>query len=474
MVQTEQDRDSRVTPGSQINFPADAKIRPTAGSNSDRFPRVLFLTPHSFNKLTGTGITFSNLFQGWPKDRIATIHDDQIPSSDEVCHCYYQLTGQEIRKWGLSFLRMFGIQISEPGSSVEETSRQASVSLHQALKYGSRLIFGDGLPQSGHLTPELAAWIEAFRPDLIFTILGSNGLMDLVRQIREKYSIPVAVHFMDDWPSTQFRQGLLGPFQRKRMKFLVDDIVRRATVRLGICEAMCEAFEDRYGVPFQPFQNAVDVSKWSQLARDPDELSDPIRIVYAGSVLPNAQLESLADCCRAVAKLSREGLAVEMDIHSPGFLAEPHRSRLEVYPNIRLRPPLTDDEKLFDTLCQADILLMPANFDEKSVRFIRYSMPTRVPAYLATGTPILVYGPAGIAQVDYARNAEWGLVVDKRSVPRIVEALNRLIDNSALRQGISATALKTARDKHELTAIRNRFREVLVASAADRSVPRNF
>lgn len=34
-------------------------------------PRVLLLTPEAFNKVTGAGITFSNLFAGWPKDEIA-------------------------------------------------------------------------------------------------------------------------------------------------------------------------------------------------------------------------------------------------------------------------------------------------------------------------------------------------------------------------------------------------------------------
>lgn len=45
---------------------------------SDDATRVLFLTSSAFNKVTGGGITFSNLFVGWPIEAIATIHNDPV------------------------------------------------------------------------------------------------------------------------------------------------------------------------------------------------------------------------------------------------------------------------------------------------------------------------------------------------------------------------------------------------------------
>ena len=48
-------------------------------------PRVLLLTPEAFNKVTGAGITFSNLFAGWPKDAIAVIHRDVVPVTEDIC-----------------------------------------------------------------------------------------------------------------------------------------------------------------------------------------------------------------------------------------------------------------------------------------------------------------------------------------------------------------------------------------------------
>ena len=60
------------------------------------FPRVLFVTPAAFNHFTGGGVTFSNLFAGWPKDRIATVHNDAVPTSTDVCERYFVLGRSEI------------------------------------------------------------------------------------------------------------------------------------------------------------------------------------------------------------------------------------------------------------------------------------------------------------------------------------------------------------------------------------------
>ncbi len=89
-------------------------------------------------------------------------------------------------------------------------------------------------------------------------------------------------------------------------------------------------------------------------------------------------------------------------------------ARLALDPVIRFELPIDEDEAFFRRIATADALLLPVNFSDESVRFIRYSMPTKVPAYLTVGTPILAYGPTETAQVNYARKAGWGELVTRQ------------------------------------------------------------
>jgi glycosyltransferase involved in cell wall biosynthesis len=425
----------------------------------EAFPRVLFITPHAFNKLTGTGITFTNLFGDWPKDRIATAHDDSVAVTTDVCDIYYRLGSDEIRKFGGALTNRPGPQTgadSEPGKSASGMLR--------GIK---KIVFGDGLPQRGVLSPGLEAWIEVFRPDVIYTILGSNGLMDIVEAVHRRFGVPLVVHIMDDWMAGAFRGGLLGPIQRRRMLRGIRRIIEKSSLRLGICDAMCEAYSERYGAPFRTFQNVVDTKVVARYTKDPAVSGAPVKIVYAGSVFAYAQRQSLIDCCLAIEQLADEGLSVRLDIHCP----RPHIAGAEhlfaVGPAINLHGPLTDNADFFSTICAADILLIPVNFDRKSVAFIRYSMPTRVPAYLASGTPILVYGPPGVAQVQYAADAGWGLVLKSRSINLLKEAIARLIEDLPLRIRISDSARSAALAHHDMKLIREKFKTSLAALLAD-------
>ena len=56
---------------------------------------------------------------------------------------------------------------------------------------------------------------------------------------------------------------------------------------------------------------------------------------------------------------------------------------------IRLDDVMADDAVYFRTLAAADILSLPVNFDARSIRYIRLSMPTKIPSYLLIGTPVL-------------------------------------------------------------------------------------
>ena len=241
------------------------------------YPRVLFITPLAFNKVTGTGITFTNLFKGWPKDRIATVHDDTMAVTTDVCDTYYRLGSNEIRKFGGSLTNTLAEQIASSG--VAHSSPPSS--RLKVLQIVKKWIFGDGLPQRGILTPELEAWIADFKPDVIYTILGSNGLMDIVEHVQQRFDIPMVVHIMDDWMSGAFKNGLLGWVQRRRMLSSVRRIIERSSLRFSICDAMSDAYLERFGVPFEAFQNVVNNKTVAPYITDPTVLGNPVKIVYA-------------------------------------------------------------------------------------------------------------------------------------------------------------------------------------------------
>jgi glycosyltransferase involved in cell wall biosynthesis len=432
------------------------------------YPRTLFVTPHAFNHLTGGGITFSNLFRGWPQDRLGTVHNDYIPTTDDVCTQYYRLGRSELDLWEpiRRVADQFRMAPARDIAAAESTTIAEPTSVPPDwMRRIQRLLTDAEMPRSAHLTSALESWIDAFRPDVLYTILGSNGFMDLVELIRRRFRLPMVVHIMDDWASSAHRRGLLSPLQRRGMKRRLSHAYNAAHTRLAISDAMAQAYGRRYGQPFSAIHNGIDTQRWQALARSTPLASSEGRILYVGSVMPHAQLDSLALCCRAVAELSDAGQRISLSIASPRFQIEPVRGRLAIHPAIQIIGPIEDDAAFFRSIATADALLLPVNFDADSIRFIRFSMPTKVPAYLFSGTPVLAFSPAGVAQTEYAREAGWGLVVDRPDMATLKASLLEILHNVELRERLSRTAQDLAATRHELSVVRQEFKSYLAQAA---------
>ena len=425
--------------------------------------RVLFLTSAAFNKITGGGITFSNLFAGWPKEALATVHNDTVPVTYDTCDQYYRLSEREIHRWG--WLRHIPL-----GRPVADATMSASPGAppglaFRLLKTVKYLVFGDAIPESTKLSSELEAWIADFRPTVLYTILGSNAMMELAERIRVRFDLPLVVHIMDDWVSVLYWGGLLSPWQRRKKEVLMQHLMDVATVRLAIGDAMADAYQQRYGRSFEAFQNPVELQRWNAYTKTDLSVEAPVRVAYIGSIFNFAQLDSLVDCCAAIQALANAGMAIRLDIFSPAHLAGQHRECLVCGSAIALHDTLSNDEVFFRTLQSADILLLPVNFDDYTVAYIRYSMPTKVPAYLAVGTPILAYGPSEVAQIAYAEQAGWGFTVTRRDPEALKEGVRRLATDMALRRRLNTRARETAYARHDANTVRNAFQDTLNEAA---------
>lgn len=431
-------------------------------------PRVLFVTPVAFNPHSGGGATFASLFRGWPKEQLATIHNDPNPPSHDVCEKYFELGPNELDLAPpLNLVRRFaGARRRPPANAPANAPTSAAVLASSRSRWKDRtrdlrhLLFGDSLPERASLTPALARWIADYRPEVLYTILGSNGMMSLIEQIRSRFQLPLVVHIMDDWATAAHRKGIFAPNERRRLEQCLDHFFSVAHSTLGISPAMCEAYTQRYGRPFVPFQYALDLARWMPFTKRDLAPRVPPEFLYIGSIFSNAQLESLTECARAVADLNEEGFAARLRIISSADNCDRYRDRLQLHANIRMVPSFGDEQEFFATLSGADALLLPVNFDRASIDFIRYSMPTKIPAYLVSGTPVLVYGPLDVAQVRYALDSGWGDVTSERNPAVLKSALKRIIGDPALRQRLSTSAREAAKN-HDDAIVRNSFQALL-------------
>jgi glycosyltransferase involved in cell wall biosynthesis len=439
-----------------------------------RHPRVL-VVGQPFDRTTGGGITLSNLFEGWPKDRLAAAVVPGYPVGFDVCDRYYVLGTSEITwGWPLSVVSRTETPASQP--DFREPATTTSVSSSEPPEPGvARRGFRAGLDGLGvadalrrmRLSPRLSEWIRAFEPDVVYSQLSDLPVMTLVSEILDETGLPFALHVMDDWPSTMYQHGVLARQVRGEAERSLGSLLHRAKARMAIGDAMAEEFLQRYGVEFVPIQNSVDVARQDQLAslhraEYEEPPGSPVSVVYAGRV-GRANADSLLAVAEVVAEMATGGVPIRLYVYTASG-DHPTAVRMSLLEGVEVRSAVSYDH-IPALLESADVLLMPLDFDEEGMRFARLSMPTKIPEYMVAGRPVLTYAPRGSAIAEYARTGGWSMLVDEPDPALVRAALTALAGSRAMRDAMGRAGRSIAIERHDAARVRAHFTEELVSAA---------
>ena len=389
--------------------------------NRQDYPRVLVVAPIKFNQQAGGGVTMGNLFREWPQDAIAQIHSDMFTEADySVCSQYFYLPGNK--------------QVDAPQIPLKE---------------------------------EILAWCESFKPDIIFArpIDRPHFYWWLPQALSQELGIPYVTNVMDDWPARyEAREDLAEDDTSKSLlKQNLQNMFDGAAANIGISPQMCQAYQQRYGNEFVPFHNCIDVSEWSKTTKS-YEIEGEFSLLYLGVVTEDKELWSLKDIRDTVLALRKKGYPVKMQIYSAPFCQSTIEQHLASDPSVEYAG-YVHPSKLPQILSQADLLVLPINFDAASLKYVGYSIQTKVPEYMASGTPILAYGPSVSPNINYATRENWGLVVDRPDRDLLEKAIVSVIENLELRAELGKYARDLAFRNHDARMIRNAYRQLLADSA---------
>ena len=436
-------------------------------------PRTL-IVGQPFNQDFGGGITQANLFAGWDKDRVAVVCTDHMLHNlnTEVCDTYYVLGGEEY-KWMFPFsILQRRVESGERKMKAAESKKApaaANISFRTKLidKYFYPALEYAGLfhvLSSIKLSDKLRKWIDEYNPDCIYAQATSREAVLFCKAIQEYTKKPMIYHVMDDWPSTISQKGPFKNYWHKRIDKELRAMMDRATMLMSISHAMANEYRKRYGRDFITFHNPIETAFWKSHQRSSYELGASPVILYAGRIGPgiNSSLESLAQALDKVNE--RLGTSVQFVLQT-----KDQPAWMEKYKCVRHKAMVAYNE-LPKVFAEADFLYLPYDFSKESISFIKYSMPTKAPEYMVSGTPIIVFGPGETALVEDAVQNKWAVTVTKDDTALLADAVASVIKDINLRRQITSNAISIAEANYDSVKVRNRFREAITSLAEGKKI----
>ncbi|MFD2035779.1 glycosyltransferase [Belliella marina] len=305
------------------------------------------------------------------------------------------------------------------------------------------------------LSKELCDWLDEYNPEVLYGQASSMGAIQFCQMVQEYLNKPLIFHMMDDWATMLKSEGIFGRFWYNRVEKEFQSLFDKSNILLSISELMAKEYKTRYNKDFIPFHNPIDVEFWKKHRKENKALCDPPVILYAGRVGTGIEtsLEVIAKSVELVNKQTGIGLQFALQTpEAPKWISNYKYTRHNSYVEYKELP------KVF---AEADFLILPYDFGEEGLNFIRLSMPTKASEYFASGTPVIIFSPDCTAVVDYAEKHQCALSVTQNDSKKLAESIIELINDEDLRLKTAQSGVEIADKYHNAIEVRLTFQNIL-------------
>ncbi len=430
-------------------------------------PKVLIIG-QPFNHNSGGGITQANLFGGWQKDKIAVVCTGHMFNNlnTQICDTYYVL-GNEEYKWTFPF-NFLQKNISSGKVIAKAEGEKPVYSASAKAKLRTKIInnyFYPFLEYAGlfHciskiiLSDKLRKWLDEYNPDFIYAQASSRESVNFCTLVKAYTKKPMVYHVMDDWPSVISKKGPFKNYWHNKIDSELKTLLHQSSVLLSISHDMAAEYKSRYNKNFITFHNPIEIDFWKSHQRKNYSLAVPPVILYAGRVGTGIEV-TLETMAAAVDKVNDDlKTTIQFVLQTKDIPEWINKYKCVIH------KPMVAYKELPKVFAEADLLYLPYDFSSESIRFIKYSMPTKAPEYMMSGTPVIIFGPAETALVKDALRGKWACVVTENNIDALATNIKKLITDKNERTAVAATAIKIAEENYDSVKIRNQFKEIITS-----------
>ncbi len=421
--------------------------------------KVLLISHNPFSTYQSMGKTFASLFSSFQKEELCQLYVYPSFPNLDAANSYYRITDRDAIKRILPVMRAGG-EVSArayQGSMIENETDKKFYSKSSNNAPAKRLLRDAAWKVSCWYTKDLQQWLDREKPTCIFLAPGyAKFIYDIALTISRKRNIPIITYICDDNYFLNTPKTLLGRMQLD----LLQRKTRRTMAHSELVVAISREIADRYSRAFSVRSEVIMTGAGFPVAEVPPERADVKMIAYFGNLDLNRE-KSLAEIGRVLDEINAHYktdycLNIYTRNETPAVFAD--------IESIRMCGFLVGDA-FTNAFENADCLVHVEAFDKESMDIVKGSVSTKIADSLASGIPLLAYGPAGVASMEHLRRNGCAFLAD--DYESLKKAVGELLTDREKREAISENALRAARQYHVSAANSMRLRSIIQEIAGE-------
>lgn len=407
--------------------------------------KVLIISHNPISTKSNMGKTFLSLFSEFDRSELCQFYIyPSFPDTDK-CSSFYRVTDKEIIRSLISF-KAVGAEVKRSfineNAGFYENPADEALYRNKKNKSALRRLVRDGAWRLARwYNKNLTEWLEREKPDCIFLSPGAAAFIyDVALKISKELDVPIVTYVCDEYYFLNTPKGLLEKLRFKLFKDKFEKLMADSACLAVICDELKQEYTHHFGIKAETLMTGAG----REIAQGTKIFESPTEIRYFGNIRCN-RFNSLCDVGLALDKMnSRTGKDYKLKI----FTAEKDSEILSVFDGIRSIELCgfvsgEDFEREFNS---SQLLLHVEAFDDASIDRVKHSVSTKIADSLASGIPLLAYGPESISSMKHLIRHDCALVAtSKEELPAMLEAA---FTDSERKQICAENAIETAREYH--------------------------
>lgn len=419
--------------------------------------RILVCSISAWNKKTGSD-TFSSLMDTYGAEKVANVYFSESAPDSPVCGRYFRISENSVVKSLLKRSIKTGSEVIVDTSEDDNTENERITAARYKRFSGKRnyvlLLAREMIWKMGRWkTPELLAFVDDFKPDVVFFSMEGYIYHNRVcRYILKRTGARGVGYFWDDnftyKQSRRFMHNVYRFFQRKSLKKTA-----KLCQEFFAISPKTKAEADAYfKIDCQLLTKPVAIDPNGFVAYQPHK---PIKMLYTGKLVIG-RLETVMEIGRALDEINRDSVKMELDVYTTTELNEEQQKTMSPYVHLLGAIPQNEVAAKQEA---ADVLLFAEAISGEHSKTARLSFSTKLTDYFRAGKCILAVGDRETAPMEYLIENDAAFVAwDRES---ILKCLLCIQEKPTLVSEYAERAYRCGVMNHEATTIKKRLFDTL-------------
>lgn len=431
--------------------------------NIDNYPRILIVSDATWADDNNIGNTFSNLFLGWPKDKIAMIYARPSLPDTIVCNNFFQISETRLIKNLINKNIKTGMTLntSKANSSIKHNKKtqkdeQAGKKLYNFfLKYRWNIFLSAretlwGI--SNWKTDDLNKFIDDFNPELVLSLADSSVYMNSLQQyVMMRSKAKSIIYFVDDvYSNKRFNLSPIFWFNRQITRKGLRKTVSMCDSVYTIIDKQKQEYDSFFNVRSKILNKGGD---FSDSTKSENDKCEPIKLVYTGNIT-SGRWQTLVKIGEALDKINKNHTKAILSIYTKNQLYGKIDKAFQEIKSIEFKGSI-DANQVKEVQNRGDILVHVESMKLKEKLETRLSFSTKLVDYFERGKCILAVGWSEAASIEYLSKNDLAVIID--DLNEIENIIKNILSDMTVMNTYGAKVRQFGKKNHQIDEIQRNF-----------------